>query len=202
MTNFFLKPLDTSTSISCMYMLGCPFQSYFQFFLLVVALACIPIMLLVKPLLLRRDARKNRDDTFEFGEVMIHSVIETIEFVLGAISNTASYLRLWALSLAHQELSIVFHDKVLVTAMKIAGASQGNGATLVFFVLWGVWGGVHVFFGCFLFFKNLFPFGGFTIAVLLAMEGLSAFLHTLRLHWVEFQNKFYQAIIVLNVFCL
>uniref|UniRef100_A0A1I8F9Q9 V-type proton ATPase subunit a n=1 Tax=Macrostomum lignano TaxID=282301 RepID=A0A1I8F9Q9_9PLAT len=97
---------------------------------------------------------------FDIGEIFVHQTIHTIEYCLGCISNTASYLRLC--------------PSVLWTMAAGIGLKQEGfvGSVMLFFVFffWAV----------------------LTVCVLLLMEGLSAFLHALRLHWVEFMNKFYQ----------
>jgi V-type H+-transporting ATPase subunit a len=154
-----------------------------------LAMVSVPWLLLPKPFFLLRgkkqkggnvapvegDAEAQKldehdDDHDDVGEIIIHQVIETIEYVLGTVSHTASYLRIWALSLAHQQLSEVFFTKTI--SMGLSAPFPLNGFAI--YIMFTVWFAI-------------------TFAVLLGMDVLECFLHTLRLHWVEFDSKFFKA---------
>jgi V-type H+-transporting ATPase subunit a len=117
------------------------------------------------------NAHSGESHQHSFGELMVDQMIETIEYVLGSVSNTASYLRLWALSLAHGQLAKVFYSMILSNA--ITEATSVLSSTIMILI------GFVIFFAV-------------TFAVLLIMDTMECFLHGLRLHWVEFQNKFFK----------
>ena len=73
------------------------------------------------------------DEEFDLMAVGINAMIHTIEFALGTISNTASYLRLWALSLAHSQLAKVFFDMLLASSLE-SGSVIGVSISLLLFV--------------------------------------------------------------------
>ncbi|SCV02559.1 LAME_0H02762g1_1 [Lachancea meyersii CBS 8951] len=179
-----------------------PHQAKVQVFLLIMALICVPCLLLIKPIhykLTHPDnayesvtsnetseetvaehngavAKAGDDDDDEegtghgeeFGDVVIHQVIHTIEFCLNSVSHTASYLRLWALSLAHAQLSTVLWTMTIEIAFGMTGV-VGVIMTVVLFTMWFV----------------------LTCVILVLMEGTSAMLHSLRLHWIESMSKFF-----------
>ena len=127
----------------------------------------------VKDLEKKLKSLEPEEEEHNFGTTMIHSLIETIEFVLGTISNTASYLRLWALSLAHGQLSEVFFNLSFHQFTTVFN-SDSMATTIIMAVL------------------SYYFFWSATFGIILCMDSLECFLHCLRLHWVEYMNKFYK----------
>ncbi|KAF9533635.1 V-type ATPase, V0 complex, 116kDa subunit family [Crepidotus variabilis] len=185
--NMFLKP-GTVEASEQLYR-G---QSFVQVVLLGTAGVCVPWLLIAKPYLAYKEMNQTRGislheeeegngqallqqqqdeegEHHDFGEVVIHQIIHTIEFCLGCISHTASYLRLWALSLAHAQLSEVLWNMTLGNVLPIIGIS-GWIKLLIVGPMWF----------------------SMTVGILCLMEGLSAFLHALRLHWVEANSKHFE----------
>ena len=175
-------------------------MAYFHSLILIISVICIIIMII--PTVILKDCRtklkyqkqknkidkllineedfheelienknKNEKPQQSFSDILVGVLIETIEFALGTVSNTASYLRLWALSLAHSQLSNVFFNGTI-------GLFKSN----YFFIN-----------GILLSTFGIVAFVIVTSIVLLFMDAMESFLHTLRLHWVEFQNKFFHA---------
>lgn len=173
-----------------------PSQQVVQYIVVILCMISMPLMLLPKPLyyyILNR-SKKRRTPSIEetivemerggvnfeeaeheeesVADIFIHQLIETIEFGLGVVSNTASYLRLWALSLAHQQLSAVFFKQIILNSMNMSDNIVVT--SLLLFI-------ASIFFTI------------VTVLIILCMDSLECYLHALRLQWVEFQNKFFKA---------
>ncbi|TMW43811.1 hypothetical protein DOY81_011109 [Sarcophaga bullata] len=196
-------------------------QDSLQTIFVVIAVVCIPWMLLGKPLyyLIKRKSspqhqiHANGDvemngmeqakpaasqdgagggghgghdpDNEPMGEIFIQQAIHTIEYVLVLFLIQPLIYRLWALSLAHAPLNIlgieffvvIFAElsEVLWNMVMKMGFRAGYEGAVMLYIVFGFWA--------------LLTFG-----ILVLIEGLSAFLHTLRLHWVEFMSKFYEGL--------
>eukprot|EP00792_Barthelona_sp_PAP020_P003776 TRINITY_DN1641_c0_g1_i1.p1 TRINITY_DN1641_c0_g1~~TRINITY_DN1641_c0_g1_i1.p1 ORF type:complete len:788 (+),score=199.05 TRINITY_DN1641_c0_g1_i1:71-2434(+) len=155
-------------------------QAQIQKVLFVILVSCVPILFFSTPIVhsiikkiqdrsvdyLSAESNVSHEKEEDDENIFMETIIETIEFLLSTLSHTASFLRLWALSLAHSQLSDVFYNMLFAK-----GLVAPTPVIMVFaFLLWAF----------------------ATIFILLVLEGLSAFLHALRLHWVEFMSKFYK----------
>lgn len=109
------------------------------------------------------------------GALMAEGTIDTFETILSILSNVLSYIRLLALSLVHITLMLaIITMSELITVPTISpGMEIGSLMSAI---------GLQIFRIVGLIFGNL---------VVILLEGLLAFINSLRLHFYEFFSKFY-----------
>jgi len=98
------------------------------------------------------------------GLLMMHGgegAMEGLEYALALLSNTISYGRILALNAVHAVLSVLILAPFIDIGLSVGVPSLWIVGILLNTVLVGL------------------------------LEGLLAFVHTLRLHWVEWFSKFY-----------
>uniref|UniRef100_A0A8C1WXZ0 V-type proton ATPase subunit a n=1 Tax=Cyprinus carpio TaxID=7962 RepID=A0A8C1WXZ0_CYPCA len=158
-------------------------QMVVQKVLVIVAVLSVPVLLLGKPMQEYITHKRKRtplsvsnpsvfenrpaysSSEFDAANVFMHQAIHTIEYCLGCISNTASYLRLWALSLAHAQLSEV----LWLMVMRISFQQLSYVGSVIMVVIFAA-------------------FAVLTVSILLVMEGLSAFLHKIAFKVVQMKS--------------
>lgn len=108
------------------------------------------------------------DEEEEDHDSLLNYVVETMEFSIGLISNSSSYLRIWAINMAHGELSKVTFDLTI-------RIDEFSIVSLISSII------------------KLPIFLASTIFILVGLEGMSATLNAMRLNWIEFNSKFFKA---------
>ncbi|XP_053624283.1 V-type proton ATPase 116 kDa subunit a 4-like isoform X2 [Plodia interpunctella] len=154
-----------------------------------VALLCFPIMAFASPIYLytrHMMSVRRLENSGEYGECQIdafkkqqgvdfktlltHRLVRTMEYGLATVSHMASYLRLWAISVAHTVMArLLWHSTMRTLALRDLTPAGSRKIVLVF----PIWATATVFF-------------------LVLMDGIAMFIHVLRLQWIEFMSKFFK----------
>ncbi|KAG0710495.1 V-type proton ATPase subunit a isoform 1 [Chionoecetes opilio] len=203
-----------------------------QVALLVIALLCVPIMLIPMPFVKRSQHRAlMREQQLAVQQMPVEEGSTPLSLCWALCRTRLLNPRLWALSLAHGQLSEVLWNMVMKIGLepgtRLSSTSTcwpplpsltahipdtPNPSTPEAVILsspadlftlsvlyWNIRGiRSHIpetfssLVGSVMLYLIFSAWAALTVSILVLMEGLSAFLHTLRLHWVEFQSKFYK----------
>jgi len=161
-TDSFIKILLLTGGTILIFMHGFDINMWFEY-PYPILLPLVPGLLLIFLKPLGKAFRVSFLKQESYGRLIGEGSIETFETLLSVISNSASYIRLLALALAH--ISLMLAIKAMVDIV------EGEGFLIMGIQMLG------------LIFGNM---------IVILLEGLLVFLNAMRLHFYEFFFKFFQ----------